>query len=92
MGILRKLLLHCSAHHKIRQSFERGGVTITRIQRFNGFLDLGSISEALTSMAYTVSVVTQDGRKSDRFCVVRYLPMLGFVHGVEIWPDESEIT
>ncbi len=89
LAFLGRLVLRWSARHKIHQTFKHNGASITRIRRFEGFLDLGSVLEAATSTGYVVTVVAHDGRESDQFCLVRYIPIVGFVRSVEIWSDES---
>ncbi len=86
--ILGRFALRFGSRGKIHRAFEESGATVIRIRRFNGFLDLGSVSAAATSMAYVVTTVAPDGRVSDQVCLVRYIPYVGFVRGVEIWPDE----
>ncbi len=86
---LGRLVLRWSARHKIHQAFEKDGASISCIRRFGGFLDLGSVLDAATSTGYVVTLVTRDGRESDLFCLVRYIPIVGFARSVEIWPKET---
>ena len=89
MVFLGRLVSRWSAHHKIHQTFQQKGTSITRIRRFHGFLDLGSFLEAATSAGYMVTVVTHHGSEAELFCLVRYIPMIGIARSVEIWSDES---
>ena len=88
--VLGRLVLRWSARHKIHQAVEQGGASVTRIRRFNGFLELGSVLEAAMSTGYVVTVVTQDGHESDLLCLVRYIPIIGFARSVEIWTNGSD--
>ncbi|WP_042725341.1 hypothetical protein [Chthoniobacter flavus] len=86
--LLSRVTLCWSSRLKIHQAFRKNGASITRIRRFDGFSDLGSVWKAATSTPYIVTVVAQDGRESDLFCLVRYIPIVGFAMSVEIWSDE----
>ncbi len=88
--VLGRLALRWSARLKIREAFDQKNASIVRIRRAGGFLDSGSVLKAITSMGYMVTILTQDGRQSDLFCLVRYIPMVGFAWGVEIWSNESD--
>jgi hypothetical protein len=87
-GILGRFVLRFGARRKIHRTFEESGAIVTRIRRFNGFLDLGSVSAAATGIAYVVTAVAHDGRVSDQLCLVRYIPLIGLVRSIEVWPYE----
>lgn len=86
------ILLRWNAHRKIRQTFKEAGYSVTRIRQFNGFLDLGSIREALTTFAYYVTTAAPDGRVSEQLCTGRYTRVVGIVHSVSIWPESGKLN
>ena len=88
--ILGRIALRWSAPIKIRQAFEEKGFPITRIRRSKGWLDCGSFWRAVSTKAYEVTVIVEDGHESERFCLVRYIPIIGIARSVEIWPTETE--
>ena len=74
--ILGRLTLRWSAPIKIRQTFEGNGFSIIRIRRWKGWLDCGSFLGAVSTKAYDVNVKAEDGQEAERFCLVRYIPII----------------
>jgi hypothetical protein len=92
LNVMGRLVLRWSARRRIHQAFEKDGASIARIRRFDGFLDLGSVVDAATSTGYIVTLVTRDGRKSDRHCLVRYIPIVGFARNVEVLFEDTNVA
>lgn len=90
--VLGRLVLRWSARRRIHQAFEKDGASISRIRPIDGFLDLGSVVDAATSTGYIVTLVTRDGRKSNRHCLVRYIPIVGFARNVEVLFEDTNVA
>jgi hypothetical protein len=86
------LIFRFGSRKIIHQRLEENGTRIKDIKPHTGFLDLGSIWKALTSRGYTISTVSSTGQELDVFCLVRYIPILGFVRSIEVWNDPTERT
>jgi hypothetical protein len=75
-----------SARAALRNEFRQFNFEVTRIELFKGFLDLASIRRAMTSTGYYVHIQSQN-ESLKVFCLVRYVPIIGFVWAVEQWAD-----
>lgn len=81
-----RCVLYFSARAALRSEFRELNFEVTRIESFKGFLDLGSIRRVLTSTGYYVHIQSQKGA-AKVFCLVRCVPLVGFVWAVERWPN-----
>jgi hypothetical protein len=81
-----RCVLYFSARAALRSEFRDPNCEITRIESFDGFLDLGSIRRAITSTGYYVHVQSKN-EAAKVFCLVRYVPIVGFAWAVERWTD-----
>ena len=87
--LLSRFASHFLAHRAIRIKFLRSERITTKIRRFDGFLDLGSIKRGITRTGYVVHLQSNNGPKKEMFCLVHRLPIIGFVYDVEIWEDDK---
>jgi hypothetical protein len=83
-----KCLLYFSARAALRREFREPNCEITQIESFDGFLDLGSIGKTMTSTGYYVHVQSKN-EAVKVFCLVRYVPVIGFAWAVERWTNSE---
>jgi len=89
LGITAKINCHILACRAVRAHFKKMRMRVTRISKSIVFLDLCSASKAITSSGYDVIIESQDDKQKAIFCLVRQLPIIGYVFDIEIWKEED---
>ncbi len=80
--LIKWAVWYVSLRVALHRGFGEGGRKIVRIDRFRGFIGFRSGLEAMTSKPLVVSFIS-GGEAEEVICVVRFVPIVGYVWAAE---------